>query len=47
MKLDGYSFKLCQECVDKWDSRITKASEAFTTGKSELLISSVQNQKCG
>ena len=20
MKLDGYSFELCQECVDKWDT---------------------------
>ena len=19
MKLDGYSFELCQECVDKWE----------------------------
>ena len=37
MKLDDYSFELHQECVDKWDSWITKASDAIIILKSELL----------
>ena len=46
MKLDGYSFELCQERVDKWEKQsVTKLSEAFIILKSELLIISVQ--RCG
>ena len=43
LKLDGYSFKLCQERVDKWE--ITEVSKIFMVLKSELIVSEVQT--CG
>ena len=42
IKLDGFSFKLHQECED---SQITEASKAIIILKSEVLVSSVRTYR--